>query len=316
MAGAWPLVPRPLTPQTHCRMSTLTAALPCPSVVTPELRAQYERDGYLALSGLLDPTELQAARDDLRRLIWEHREGDSYSRQVEPGVDITGLDPAALELKVRKIMSFDKASPYMEHLCYRQGRLHGLLTGLLGPGYHLFQSMALIKPPKIGSEKPWHQDTAYFRATPMREVIGVWIALDEALPENGCMHVLPGWHQRGPLAHIHGPVAVPDPERPGQNRTSSHQDCQITPNRLDLSQAIPVPLPAGGVLIFNGLLPHQTPPNHSQQRRRALQFHYRAASTENITPEAFLKVFAEADGTPAGCHAAGLRAKGQLPPLK
>ena len=56
--------------------------------------------------------------------------------------------------------------------------------------------MALLKPPR-GREKPWHQDHAYFNLPLDTPIVGVWIALDEATPENGCMHVIPGSHREG-----------------------------------------------------------------------------------------------------------------------
>jgi ectoine hydroxylase-related dioxygenase (phytanoyl-CoA dioxygenase family) len=150
----------------------------------------------------------------------------------------------------------------------------------------MFQDMALVKPPFIGSEKPWHQDNAYFSVTPLDSVLGVWIALDEATAANGCMHVLRGGHQLGALRHFHG------------------RDCEIMPQRVDESQALAVPLPPGGAMFFYGMLPHQTPPNSSPDRRRALQFHYRSASSQVVPRDEYDRIYAEADGTPASCAAA------------
>lgn len=58
---------------------------------------------------------------------------------------------------------------------------------------------------------------------------------------------------------------------------------------------------AGRAMIFSAMLPHQTPPNRSPHRRRALQFQYRGENTRQVSPEEFGKVFAETDGTPATC---------------
>ncbi len=57
-------------------------------------------------------------------------------------------------------------------------------------------------------------------------------------------------------------------------------------------------------MFFHGMLPHQTPPNASPQRRRALQFHYRSADSRITDRDEYDAVFAEADGTPASCVAA------------
>ena len=143
--------------------------------------------------------------------------------------------------------------------------------------------IALSKPPFIGSEKPWHQDNAYFNWLPLGLVGTVWIALDDATVENGCMHVLPGRHRLDALKHYHT------------------IDCEILPDRFDRSAAVPVELPAGGAMWFSAMLPHQTPPNRSDQRRRALQFQFRGVETRAVSKEEFGKVFAEADGTPASC---------------
>ena len=68
--------------------------------------------------------------------------------------------------------------------------------------------------------------------------------------------------------------------------------------------AVPVELRAGGALFFAGMLPHMTPPNTSPDRRRALQFHYRSATSQIVNQAEYDRVYAEADGTPASCAAA------------
>ena len=146
--------------------------------------------------------------------------------------------------------------------------------------------MALVKPALIGSEKPWHQDNAYFKYAPLDKVVGFWMALDDAAKDNGCMHVLPGWHRRGGLKHYHT------------------DDCRIMPDRLEEQAAVPVELKAGGAMFFSGMMPHQTPPNRSSKSRRALQFHYRGVSTQVVDQAEYDRLFAEADGTPASCAAA------------
>jgi len=147
----------------------------------------------------------------------------------------------------------------------------------------MVQDMALLKPPFHGSEKPWHQDTAYFDWTPLGGIIGVWIALDAATVENGCMQVIPGTHLAGPTPHYH------------------LRDCQIADERVQVDRAVVVPLQPGGVLFFSGLIHHGTPPNASGDRRRALQFHYAAANCRNMTIKEHAALFNEG-GAYAGCR--------------
>jgi phytanoyl-CoA hydroxylase len=205
---------------------------------------------------------------------------------LEAGYDPVGKPLEEVDLKVRKYMNFSKRHDTLKKFVSAGHRIHGVVESLIGANPLLFQEMALVKPPLIGTEKPWHQDNAYFSVDPLDSIIGVWIALDDAKVENGCMHVLPGGHHQGALRHFHS------------------TDCEIMEGRLDLTKVEAVPVPAGGALFFYGLLPHETPANRSPERRRALQFHYRSAASRIVDQETYNRIFAEADGTPASCKAA------------
>jgi len=56
------------------------------------------------------------------------------------------------------------------------------------------QGMYLFKQPFIGDELRPHQDATYLYAEPIR-MVGVWIALQDANEENGCLKFIPGSHK-------------------------------------------------------------------------------------------------------------------------
>lgn len=245
----------------------------------------YQAHGYLAMEGLLSAEEVAAAKLALSELIArpELREA-GVGVQIEPfyrdgreDADVT--DP---ELRVRKVWLFAPVEPRLAAIAAHP-RLVPLLDQLIGAGHRMIQDMALIKPPRHGSEKPWHQDTAYFDYAPLGGIVGVWIALDAATVDNGCMQVIPGTHLEGPAPHFH------------------ERDCQIADDRVRVDRAVVVPLQPGGVLFFSGLLHHGTPPNLSDDRRRALQYHYAAANCRNMTIEEHAELFNEG-GAYAGCR--------------
>lgn len=151
--------------------------------------------------------------------------------------------------------------------------LIAVLTRLIAEPPVMFQDMALVKPHRIGSEKPWHQDCAYFDLPLGTTVVGVWIALDEATGDNGCMHITPGSHKEGPMVHF------------------KRRDWQICDTHVPVSRNVIVPLKPGGCLFFHGLMYHGTPANRSNKRRRALQFHYKPASSGSISPRERLAIF-------------------------
>lgn len=272
----------------------------CPDNLDETQLSTFREQGFIAFENVLSPDEVATARQRLSVLVRNlivgesvrkgqvlSPPGGSYHVQFEPAAELDDTsDPDELELRVRKLMGYCQDDPFFHQQSHHHPRIQGILTSLLGPGSQMFQDMALVKPPHIGSIKPWHQDNAYFTVAPLDQVLGVWIALDKATSENGCMFVIPGGHQRGARRHYHD------------------RDCEILPDRIDESEAIPIELEAGGAIFFYGMLPHQTPPNRSPHRRRALQWHYRGAHTRKLDPDEFDKLFAEADGTPATCRAA------------
>jgi hypothetical protein len=72
-------------------------------------------------------------------------------------------------------------------------------AGIQPPSLDFFQSTALLKMPRVGREKPWHQDHAYFDVEISKSpsgapsnIVGIWLALDPATTDNGCMHYLAG----------------------------------------------------------------------------------------------------------------------------
>ncbi len=290
-------------------MSTLIATEleACPDELSAAQIAQFQRDGFIAFHSVFSDPEVEQAKAALANIIEmlrpDHREmkgengvvwsspQSAMNVQFQPGhAPADANDRRAFEL-VRKFFYFVGTEPILTHFARKQAKMHGVLGSLTGVESILSQDMALMNPPGIGTGKPWHQDDAYFKIAPLDAVCGVWIALDDVGPDNGCMNFLPGWHRGGALRHFHG------------------SDCEILPDRLENidSEVVPVPLPRGGAVFFNGVAPHMTKPNASTSYRRALQYHYRALDSRVVSDEEYDAIFTETDGTPASCCAASKR---------
>ena len=244
------------------------------SDIGPAEIARYHEQGYLVVHQAFTGGEVQQAIAGLvdlimgRRPDFTHIYFEGKSKELLPT-----LGPEQRQDAVRKIGSFIEFDARLKALSHHAG-LHTALSSLLrGAHAELFQDMALIKPPRLGREKPWHQDQAYFEYPLGTPVVGVWIALDEATIENGCMQLLPGRHREGPILHY------------------QRRDWQICDQMILGTKSVAVPLRPGGALLFDGMLPHGTPHNSSPHRRRALQFHYAPAGTAKVAPAERLKHF-------------------------
>ncbi len=56
------------------------------------------------------------------------------------------------------------------------------------------QSMFIFKQPRIGGEVTSHQDSAFLFTAPRQTCVGLWLALEDASEENGCLWARPGAH--------------------------------------------------------------------------------------------------------------------------
>ena len=235
----------------------------------------YGQLGYLAIENAFSTAEVTEAREALSDLVMgKHPEFTGIMFETSAKDILPDLNAEEREAYVRKLMGFNTVEERLRRIAEHPALIR-ILTDLLGEPPAMFQDMALLKPPHIGREKPWHQDHAYFDYPLGTKIVGVWIALDAATTENGCMYVLEGGHRDGPRTHF------------------NRRDWQICDSDIIGNSAVAVPLMPGGCLLFDGLLPHGTPANTSGTRRRAVQFHYAPASAMKTSEEDRMALFGE-----------------------
>ncbi len=252
------------------------------SAVTNAEIQYFHQNGYLVIQDAFSNKEIQDAIDGMVYLM-DGKNPDFRGIQFEPKLVKykDEMNPDERRDAIRKIHGYIEYDPRLKYMATHSGML-GVLEKIMSDKPHLYQNMALVKPPHHGTEKPWHQDCAYFNVKKETTIVGVWIALDEATPENGCMHIIPGSHNEGPMIHF------------------KRRDWQICDTHVPVARDTMVTLPPGGCLFWHGLLHHGSPVNHSSQRRRALQLHYKPASAADITTQERMDVYGS-DGKDVEC---------------
>jgi len=236
---------------------------------------QYRSAGFLSYRSFLSAARIAEVKQTLMEIAAREELPPEVQLQFESDARGKVEDLPIMERMdyVRKFMIFAHLDVRIQAVMHDPVLLQ-IVSRLLDGEPEMFQDMALLKPAGIGREKPWHQDHAYFNLPEGTPVVGVWIALDDATPENGCMHFIPGGHREGPIAHF------------------NRRDWQICDEEiLNRKGVVATPLPAGGVLIFDGLTPHGTPANRSERSRWALQFHYVKRRTPRISTEERFEMF-------------------------
>jgi phytanoyl-CoA hydroxylase len=244
--------------------------------------AAYHEQGFLAVHQLLSTLEVQSALAGLLDVIdgkypeFRHIQFESGARSL-----LGSLPPDQKQDLVRKVFNFVEYEPRLRAIA-EHPRIVDPVRRMIGEEPALFENKALIKPPEIGREKPWHQDHAYWNLPLDAKVVTVWIALDPATTENGCLYVIPSSHREGPVVHFR------------------RRDWQICDSEVATTRILAAPLQPGGALFFDSMLHHGTPANTSPQRRRALQFVYVPASAARINQSERLAVFGS-EGKDVSC---------------
>jgi phytanoyl-CoA hydroxylase len=244
--------------------NTTSTAIVLHETVSDALIEQIREDGFGVLANALSPAEVAELNAEAARLC--RGELGDVAGKFEP--DLDGSDAEVMRRYL--CIHFPHKVSEVFHRALAQPRIVDVLTRLIGPNVKSMQSMVFMK----AEGKPgqaWHQDE-FFIPTRDRSLTAAWIALDDATIENGCLWVLPGSHKRG--------VLYPDRETDDERF-----DCTIEaydfPYRDE--DAVPVELPAGAAVIFNGYLLHRSLQNSGRHGfRRALANHYMSA--ESLLP--------------------------------
>jgi ectoine hydroxylase-related dioxygenase (phytanoyl-CoA dioxygenase family) len=229
--------------------------------ITTENIQFYQDYGYLVARGLFSPTEVEELKTDTAKIF-----KGNYG-QVEGMLPVAENESDSDVLKKYVAIHFPhKISPvikkYLSHAA-----VIDVLTNIVSPNVKCMQSMLFVKGPGKAGQS-WHQDE-YYIPTRDKSLIGVWIAIDNASVENGCLWVVPGSQKAGYI----------------MPRVESTSDEYADVDTIDVSgypseEVIPLEATKGDVVFFNGYLLHSSRRNKTQDNfRTALVNHYMSAES-------------------------------------
>jgi len=247
---------------------------------------QFHDDGFLVLEATIPRAETEslkaAALDivdafdiDRHRTVFSTRDRDSgrdeyfleSAENIHCFLEEDALGPAGELLKPRRLAinkighALHDLDPVFGAFC-RQPLIGAVLREI---GYRhpvLWQTMYIFKQPFIGGEVRWHQDASYLITEPAT-VTGIWVAIEDANRDNGCLWVQPGGH-RSPLRQIY--------QVDWDKRQGLLTDLDATPWPSE-SEAVALEVAAGSVVFFHDYLPHYSSPNRSERSRHAFTLH-------------------------------------------
>ena len=251
-----------------------------------QLSAQFQKDGFAILPNKIPAETLAQVKAEIDRFVDEYqpdehasvfrtdtRDKDRDEAFLTSANGVHGfLEADAFDdhgvLQVPKNRCLNKIGHAMHDLLPHFGEL--ARSSIIKQAFtigghestHIVQSMVIFKQPKIGGVVRWHQDASYLLTQPS-SVLGVWIALEEATKENGCLWMAPGMHH-SPLRELY---TVNWATRQGYLADIDHTPWP------SVTDEIPLEVEAGSVVVFHDHMPHRSAANLSTKSRVALTFH-------------------------------------------
>jgi phytanoyl-CoA hydroxylase len=199
---------------------------------------RFDRDGFFVLEDAFDPATVA-------RMIAEI---DPFEAELEALLrDAGGKLFIARADEITFTVHLVTKSPWLRELTV-SSPLVDLAHDLVGPDTRMYWDQSVYKKPGTQAPFPWHQDNGYTFVEP-QAYLTCWVALTDTDETNGCPWVVPGMHRRGTLAH---------------HLTDLGWVCFDTE-----TDAVPVPVRAGGIVVFSSLTPHCTGANHSDATRKS-----------------------------------------------
>jgi ectoine hydroxylase-related dioxygenase (phytanoyl-CoA dioxygenase family) len=206
--------------------------------------AAYARDGYIIRKGLLNTNEVETFRERARAQL----EAESKAGAVMAKGDKEG--------KTTLLKMWNTAEEDQYGYLARDERLVDLAEDAIGKPIYLYSHKMTMKQPNEGGAWEWHQDFGYWYnyGCLAPDMMSIYVALDKATKENGCLQVLKGTHKLGRLNHIR--------EKDQTNVEQEHLE-----EALKRYEHIYVEMEAGDALIFDGNLLHRSDANRSDTYR-------------------------------------------------
>jgi ectoine hydroxylase-related dioxygenase (phytanoyl-CoA dioxygenase family) len=237
--------------------------------ISAEQVAFFKENGYLSIPAITTQDEIERVKVIYDRLF-EQRAG----RETGDQFDLGGTDEDGKQAVLPQILGPAKYAPELNETLFRVNAL-AISRQLLGEEAGHRGEHAIFKPARYGAPTPWHQDEAYWGEEWNYNALSVWIPLQPATHENGCMQFVPGSHKWEVLPHhcinndprIHG-LELDHPEKFTQT-------------------AVACPLPPGGATFHLSRTLHYAGPNRSDIPRRAYILGFGTANTKRDTPRIF-----------------------------
>lgn len=229
--------------------------------LSPENVQFYHNYGYLIAQEFITDSEIESLRKETTSIFRGER------GEIEGLIPVSAEESDSAILKKYVAIHFPHKISVVIKNFLAQKNIVEVLKAIVSPNVKAMQSMLFVKGPgKAG--QAWHQDEFYI-PTRDKSLTGVWIAIDDATVDNGCLWIIPGSNKPGYI----------------MSRVVYTGDEYADVDTIDVSnykhnEIIPVEVKSGSVVFFNGYVLHSSKRNRTTNNfRTALVNHYMSAES-------------------------------------
>jgi len=229
------------------------------TAITPSQVDFYQKNGYLIIEDFLNSAELELWRDAVTTAVNE-RNGQKIPGKAGKTGEDDGInkDSEYLAKVFDQLINLWQTNEKVKELMFNPaiGEMAAKLAQV--DSIRIWHDQALFKKP-WGNPTSWHLDTPFWSFSD-RRALSIWVALDDATLENGCLFFIPGSHKTTGF------------ENPGLGR---NMDAIFTfyPSFIT-SPSVAAPMKAGSCSFHNGLTIHGAHANMTPGSRRAMTCAY------------------------------------------
>lgn len=246
------------------------------TVLSKEQIEQYNAEGFLVIDDFLNPTELEDWRQAVSEAINERNGQKMPGKEIKTGQeDGINKESEYFGKVFDQMINLWQTNEKMRKIILDE-RLGKMVSQLAGwEGTRIWHDQALIKRP-WANPTSWHLDTPFWSFSDPR-ALSIWVALDDATLENGCLYFIPGTHRLTGL----------DTADIGKNMDAIFTQYPQLRQRPSRS----APIKAGSCSFHNGLTIHGAGANMTNGLRRAMTCAYMPEGatfngTQNILTDA------------------------------
>lgn len=227
------------------------------SDLTINQKEQYKRDGFLIIEDFLSPEELDFWQQALDEAV-EKRAGRKMPDRKEVYGKGDDADKSYYDNVFAQLINLWKDNDKMRQIMLdeRLGQMAAELADV--DGIRIWHDQALIKK-SWANPTSWHLDTPYWSFSDKR-ALSIWVALDDATYENGCLFFIPGSYLKTTF------------ENPGIGKNMGAIFTMYP--EFSKSGSVAAPMKAGSCSFHNGLTIHGAHANMTSGQRRAMTCAY------------------------------------------